>query len=65
MIGKAFCAVNYLTYGLSNPLEHLMVLSAIEGERADRLEAFRMHHVFVVILESEILPDDEARLTLH
>jgi hypothetical protein len=42
-----------------------MILPAIEGERIDRLQAFHVNIALVVVLNSEILPNDDAVATLH
>ena len=37
-----------------------MVLSAIEGERADILKTIGVNNLIVVVLNSEVLPNDDA-----
>ena len=45
-------------------LKELVVLSGVEGKRADILKIAGLDHVFVVVLESEVFPGDVARFDL-
>src|SRR5215216_2156018 len=42
-----------------------MVLFAIEGERADSLKTQGVNGLIVIVLESEVLPDNDAGATFY